>query len=95
MFFNWKRHRLPRSALLCALGDNVMQTTRPRDVSGVSLGARDRSNRSALIVLAALCLAQLRLTIILNANTLDEIELSFEVVDVLFLGLENGLEQLA
>ena len=94
MFFNWKRHRLPRSALLCALGDNVMQTIRPRDVSGVSLSARDRGNRSALIVLA-LCLAQLRLTIILNANALDEIELSFEVVDVLFLGLENGLEQLA
>ena len=94
MFFNWKRHRLPRSAPLCAPGDNVMQTTRWRDVSGVSLSARDRSNRNALIVLA-LGFMQLRLTIILNANALDEIELSFEVVDVLFLGLENGLEQLA
>ena len=69
-----------------------MQTTRPRDVSRVSLSARDRNNRSALIVLV---LSQLRLTIILNPNALDEIELSFEVVDVLFLGLENGLEQLA
>ena len=38
--------------------------------------------------------AQLRLTIVLNANALDEVELGLEEIDVLFLGFENGLEQL-
>src|SRR3569833_469695 len=37
----------------------------------------------------------LRLAIVLDTNALDEIELGLEVVDMLFLGLENRLEQLA
>jgi hypothetical protein len=42
-----------------------------------------------------LALTQLRLTIVLDTDALDEIELGFEIVDVLFLGLEDGLEELA
>ena len=38
--------------------------------------------------------AHLGLTIVLDTNALDEVELGLEEIDVLFLGFENGLEQL-
>ena len=40
-------------------------------------------------------LTQLRLAEILDTDALDQVELGFEIVDVLFLGLEVGLEELA
>src|SRR6202789_2909483 len=99
MFYDAKQYaalRRPTSRLRCFVGFPSLRSGHPTSrlrcfVGFPSLRSGHPTSRLRLL----LALTHLRLTIVLDADALDEVELGFEEVDVLLLGLEDRLEQLA